>query len=744
MKLSRRCFLSFAIGAAAGINLTPLPWKLTDDSSIWTQMWPWTPVPSDGKYTYENTVCTLCPGGCGISVRKVDHRAVKIEGTKENPVNNGGMCVLGASGLQLVYTPARVPSPMKRIGERGEGKWKKISWSEAIAAVSEKLGEIRESGAPEKIAAICGKSEGTLPKLLERLTTVLGSPNFMTPATMEDSYRAAGSLMMGADGPVGFDFENTDYLLSFGSGLIEGWGSPVRMFQAVSGIRERGKVLQFEPRLSNTAAKMDQWIPIKPGTEAAMALGIAHILVRQKRYDKKFVDTASSGFKAFKNLVVANYSPGEVSEITGVPEETIVEIALEFAEAKKPMAVCGRGKGNAPVSVHEVMAVQALNALAGNIDAEGGVWNLPKYDYIQWAEPELDDAASEGLAKGRLDGAGSEDYAFAKSLLDRLPKVLNEESAYGLEALLVAEANPVYSMADSEAVKKAFAKVPFIVSFSTYMDETAQLADLILPNHAYLERYEDVPISAGLKQPTLALAKPVVKPQQHTMNTGDAIIRIAQSLGGGIADAFPWSSYEACLQETLGDKWDALLENVVAMDEEFAPNPLNFENKSGKFEFASSAFDDPKEDNKGLPHYESLGIESGSGNYTLVPYDSMRQSVGYAPTTPFMLKTVPNNALYKKDGVVLISPDTAKKADLEEGDYAELTTSVGSAKVKVALDEGVMPEVIAIPTGLGHTAYDEYMGDGKGLNVNQLLGVVEDPVTGYNAAWGIRAKMTKA
>jgi len=137
MKIGRRGFLSFVIGGAAGTALSPLPWKLTDDSSIWTQMWPWTPVPEDGEASYINSVCTLCPGRCGITVRKIEDRAVKIEGMKGHPVNDGGACLLGLSGLQLLYGPTRVKSPLKRIGERGRGRWE--SFLGAILALGEKI-----------------------------------------------------------------------------------------------------------------------------------------------------------------------------------------------------------------------------------------------------------------------------------------------------------------------------------------------------------------------------------------------------------------------------------------------------------------------------------------------------------------------------------------------------------------------------------------------------------------------------
>jgi anaerobic selenocysteine-containing dehydrogenase len=172
MKLSRRCFLSLVAGGAAGTALSPLPWKLTDDSSIWSQNWPWTPVPPDGEGTYTLSTCTLCPGGCGISVRKIDDRAIKIEGAKGHPLNDGGICILGLSGLQMLYGPTRVQSPLKRVGERGQGQWKAISWEQAIGEVAEKLGEIRGRGNPQSVACIAAKDTGTVGRLLRRFMSV--------------------------------------------------------------------------------------------------------------------------------------------------------------------------------------------------------------------------------------------------------------------------------------------------------------------------------------------------------------------------------------------------------------------------------------------------------------------------------------------------------------------------------------------------------------------------------------------
>ena len=728
MKVGRRSFLSFIIGGAAGTAITPLPWKLMDDSSIWSQNWPWTPVPPDGEYSYVDSVCTLCPGGCGITVRKVDDRAVKIEGMKGYPVNDGGICVLGLSGLQLLYGPTRVKTPLKRVGKRGEGKWAKISWDEAISEVAKKLSEIRSKGGSHSVGSIVNADSGTVSKLFQRFMRAYGSPNFMTMPSMQDSYEMTLHLMQGVSAKAGFDAENADIILSFGSGIVDGWGSPVRMFKANSAWKANGKkVVQIEPRLSNTAAKSDKWIPIKPGTEAALALGLSNVIIQKSLYNKNNIDK-QSGFNAFKNLVLNEYSTDKVSKITGINSATIVSLAKTFARALKPLAICGQGQGSTPGSLNEFMAVHALNALVGNINKKGGVWAVPETDYIKWPEAKLDNTAAKGMQKKRIDGAGSE-YPHARSLLNRLADVLNFGDG-ALEALFITGANPLYSLPDSKAIKTAFDNIPFVVSFSSYMDETASNSDLILPNHVYLERYEDVSTQAGLQKSIIGLTRPVVKPQFNTKNVGDTIILIAKAMRGRIADSFPWDSYEACLEETLGAKWDILLENGFWLDS-------NSKVATGKFDFYPQAM-------KSLSDFSPVSIEGSTTSYPLVliPYDSIRLANGYIGDPPFVIKAVEDTVLKGKYACVEVNPKTGKELGLTEGRYASIHTPRGSAVVKVHLYEGIMPGIVALPRGLGHTAYDKYLA-GKGCNFNELIGPAEDPISGLDAAWGIRARLTK-
>lgn len=763
MKIDRRSFLSFlsfAIGGAAGTALTPLPYKLTDDLSIWSQNWPWTPVPRDGEASYVNSTCTLCPGGCGISIRKIDDRAVKIEGIKGHPINDGGICLLGLSGLQLLYSPSRVRQPLQRVGQRGSGNWRAISWSDAISQVADKLRELRSNGKAHTLGCMLESDRGTVPQLFDRFLTAYGSPNFMRMPSMQDVYELTLYVMQGVRAMAGFDLENATFVVSFGSGLLDGWGSPVRMFRSNSTWRQnKAKVIQVEQRLSNSAAKADRWIPVNPGTEGALALGLAHVIIKESLYDKAFVENNSFGFfdwkdadgkshMGFRKLVLEEYGPDKVAKITGIDKAAIESLARDFGRASKPLALCGRGQGATPGNTSEFMAVHALNALVGSVNRDGGIWALPEPDYINWPEIEMDSIAVKGMQQSSVDGAGGQKYPFTRYLPNRLPEAMNSDKGDALQVLMVHGANPCYTMPDSNAFKQAFAKIPFVVSFSSYMDETAKNADLILPNHVYLERYEDVPSPAGFHKPFIGFSRPVVAPLFNTRHVGDVVIQLAKASGGNIGRAFPWNTYEECLKGTLKDKWQALEEAACWYQSDYRPKTgaSAFETASSKFEFSATAIRaEGREEIDALPHFNPVHPEGDKTSYPLIliPYDTMRLSAGFIGTPPFVIKTVEDTVLKGKHVYVEINPATAKSLGLSEGKTASLSTSKGSVTVKIHLFDGIMPGVVAMPKGLGHSAYDKYLA-GKGKNFNDIVGPVQDPISGLDAAWGIRARLNRA
>jgi anaerobic selenocysteine-containing dehydrogenase len=654
---------------------------------------------------------------------------------KGHPVNDGGICDLGAAGIQLLYGQTRVKTPKKKIN----GRWHDISWEAAISEVAENLQDLRTNGLSHSVACICDSDRGTVPELLNRFLTVYGSPNFIRTPSIQDNYELALYLTQGVRAIAGFDVPHSDFILSFGSGLIEGWQSPVYMIKSKSTLKQNGgRMEQIEPRLSKTAAKSDKWIAVKPGTEGAMALGIANVIINEGLYHRDFVENYSSGFAEWKKLVIDGFSPSIVSKITGSEVATIASVAREFARARQPLAICGRGAGKSPGSLQDFLAVHMLNALVGNINRTGGMVAVAEPDYINWPEAEMDEIASSGMQQTRIDAVGGAENSPARYLLNRLPEVINTAGESPIRMLFVSGTNPVYGMADSQTVVKAFERIPLVVSFSSFMDETAAQADLILPNHIYLERYEDVPFARGFPKPIFGMVQPAIEPLYDTQHTGDVIIQLAKEMGGTVAEAFPWENYQGCLEETL-EEMASLLEEGFRLDDKISSSNWAdaFETESSQFEFSNSEI-------KALPGYAPVPAEGDESFYQLllVPYDSMRLASGYVGSPPFLVKALEDTILKGNDVLVEVNPATAKKLGLSNGQYATLSTPTGTGRVKVYFFDGIMPGVVAIPRGLGHTGENKFLA-GKGVNYNTLCAPVDDPATGLDAAWGIRAKLAK-
>lgn len=822
MELNRRNFIKLLVGGAVGIQITPLPWKLTDDIAIWTQNWPWVPVPPVGAFESVSSVCTLCPGGCGIAVRKVDDRAVKIEGRTDYPVNPGGICPVGMGGLQLLYDEdIRFTRPMKRVGPRGAGVFQDISWEEAIETVSSRIAGLRSQGRPESLAAVDGTMWGsTMSLLIDRFLQAVGSPNYLRIPDAEETYRMTSSLMTGYDGPLACDIENADFVLSFGCGFLEGWQGAGRVINAwrilrEKALKEKAKVIQVESRASNTASKADGWIAVKPGTEAALALGISHVLIKNGLYNKPFVREQGFGFDdwtspdgkehiGFKTIVLKKYSPSQVAAITGLSPSQIESLALDFAKAKAPVALFGKGKGALNGSLYEFMSVMALNALSGNLNRPGGVMVCDPLPLKGLPDFARDAVASKGGAKPRLDGAGGPNFPFTGSLINNFADTVAAGAASPVDTLLVFSSNPAFTLPDGGAFRKALRKIPFIVSFSPFRDETAAMADLILPDHTYLEKRDDVTWPAALQFPLYGLTRPVVEPLYDTRHSGDVILQIAGTLGDTIADAFPWKGYGEVLKtrveglfesgsglvryDSATPVWesvktggtinpdykdvDELWESLQSGGLWYRPRyPVNegeyrFKTPTGKFEFYSTRLEQALSENaqgssreevlkamgvqeRGdevfVPHFEETvaGRETSGYPLQLVPYEMVNLASSWVPNPPFLKKTLFDNELLKNESFAEINPKTAEKYGLKEGQRVWIESPSGKVRVRVTLFEGAMPGIVYLPLGLGHSAYDEFL-KGKGVNPNNIIQPSKDPVSGLPVWWNTPVRISKA
>jgi anaerobic selenocysteine-containing dehydrogenase len=793
MQLDRRAFVKLVAGGVGGTLLSPLPWKLLDDVSIWSQNWSWRPSPERGAATMVNTVCQLCPGGCGIRVRLINKKnAVRIDGNPNHPVNRGGICPLGASGLQFLYGPSRIETPLQQTGKRGDLKTlKPISWDDALKILAEQLQGMRKE--PQGLVCLTGRSKGTVSELLARFLQAYGSPNFLVMPSEAETESLGLLVSQGEAGQVAYDLEKSKLVLSFGADYVGGWGAPARMMAAFDGWRskpqgERTRIIYAGPRGSLSASKADDWVAIAPGTEAALALGLASVIVREQLYSQAFVagafgfedwsDGQGRSRQGFKSLVLKDYAPERVSEITGAAKEKIVELAREFAKTKPAVALSGRGQGRAPDSLYDFLAVQSLNALVGSLRQPGGVGVSPKARLTAWPALAQDEVSKRGCSAPRLGGAAAD---VPVSSVQNLVKRMSEGKPYQAAMLWVYEANPAYSLSEGKELLAALEKVK-LVSFSSFMDETAMMADLVLPAPTFLERLEDGPTPAGLQYTVFNLSTPVLKPKFETRHPGDVVIKLAKSLEGSIAASFPWNDYEAALKErvkglaagksgwvaaeaglqpwaklgqtlepnysSFDDLWKKLTENGCWCDTSQGMGAGAFKTHSGKFEFACQRLREmgvAGDDLACLPHYEEPVLAGDPAQYplVLVPYEIMALTNGPLANPPFMTKMLFDFELKGSDLCVEINPQTAAKAGLKEGMPVGLKTERGTFRARVHLTNVARPGVVFIPVGLGHRGFDAYI-KGKGVNANQLLIAQQDRVTGLPTWQGTRLAIVKA
>jgi anaerobic selenocysteine-containing dehydrogenase len=785
--------MAFAGGGALGLALSPTPWYMVRDLAFWTQNWPWVPVPPGGEPSFEKTICRTCGGGCGVRVRKIGTRLVRIDGSAEHPVNRGSICPLGTAELQMLYGPARIKTPLKRTGTRRNPKWKPVSWEEAIAEVIYQIRELRAAGKSHTLAAITTESDSTVNQLLERLLQAIGSQNFMKMNAATDAQRIMCSVMQGVDAPPSYDIENARYILSFGCGLLEGWGAIGRMYHAhatwlADAERPSVEVVQIEPSLSVTGAKAAQWIPIKPGTEGALALGIAHILIRDKTYDTAFVEQHCFGFddwqdsegnrhRGFKTEVLERYSPETVASLTEVPVESIEELARRFAASRPSLALGGRGTGDLFGNLYELMAIHSLNALVGNISRAGGVLKQPDVPVSPLAPVQMDNEAQRGHSVPRIDEAGSEKYPFTRYLPNNL-------SAVGINMLLINEANPAYALHDRSTADELFERVPYIVCFSSYMNESAARSDLILPTPTPLERWDDQLGVSGLQYAVYNLHRPIVQSVYQTKNTGDIVLEVARGLGGTVAASFPWVNTVEVLRERTKGLYEAgtgvintpeVMTRLEFQEVPYSPGPfehssfLSFWNQlvehgcwfdpscaygnpekslrtpSGKFEFFSQRLRRVfrfADDTACMPHYRDSLSKPEGFDLTIMPENMVTMADNGRGTPPFLIKELSDDVLINEELFVQINPITAMRLKLKEGQRILLESPRGKAQVRAHIFEGVREDVVLIPLGFGHTAYDKFLRN-KGVNAHYLFDVEKDTISGLPIWWASPGKITK-
>jgi anaerobic selenocysteine-containing dehydrogenase len=495
------------------------------------------------------STCQICPSYCAI-IGYVDAsgRLVKIEGNPLSPNNKGLLCAKGQAGKEIAYNPDRILNPLKRIGKRGEGKWQNISWDEALDMIVngyqrdnkkiDGLKSIYESDNRDSFIFHYGK--GSDPFLMWNF---IGA--FFAKSMTKTIIGTTSGLGIGKPLTIGNniinDVKNSKYILIFGCNVLDAHPSHLALsHRLIEAITNGVKVVTFDVRLSNTAARSTQWIPIRPGTDSAVMLAMAHVIMESVLYDEEFINNWTTTNVTELKAHLKQYTPQWAEKISGVPFNTIWNTAIEFASNKPCTVISYRG-----VSAHYngTMAERCaclLEAITGSIGQRGG-------SYMG--------------VKGRWGVALNErpirqhELSYSSNSLRQLMRInslldIKKDSA---KVYLSYGANPAYGNGDCREIIKILKdveKIPFSISVDTSMSESAQLSDLILPDATYLERYSLItPVSFDMT-PFIQICQPVIKPMGQSMAFCDIMIALAEKIGGDLSRAFPFKVSRQYIEES--------------------------------------------------------------------------------------------------------------------------------------------------------------------------------------------------
>lgn len=611
-----------------------------------------------GIPTWYASTCTECAAGCGLHVKTREGRAIKLEGNPDHPVNAGKLCAQGQSALQGLYNPGRIRGPMAR---QADGTFKAITWDEAVATLARKL-----QGAGGKLAVLSGAGRGSFSDLLAAWTQAQGGRLARYQPFSHEPVRAANQLVFGTAELPAHDFARAKFILSFGADFLDGGISPVeqqRGFAASHGYADgqMAKHVMFAPRMSLTGMNADEWVAIRPGSEAAIVLAMANLLLTERSRNP----ADANGLRG----TLAAWTAEKAQQASGVSAEVIRRIAREFASAEPGLAIAGGISAQHRGAIEVCAAVNLLNYIAGNVGQ---------------------------TVKFGADLDSGDGYGATLALLDFMGQG-------AVQVAIVHEANPAYALPSAAGFEAKFGKAAFKVSTSLYLDETARLCDLLLPNHHPLERWDDARPRKGVT----GLMQPVMEPVFATMATGDLLLKVSQKAGGLLAQ-FNAPSWEAQLKaqwlKTVGsdEAWRAALQHG-GLYAEVPAAPVRLAASAQTVGYSAPVFDG----------------EAGSDGFYLVPTLSVLGDGRFA-NRPWLLELSDPVTKITWHSWIEVNPDTARRLDVQEGEILKLSSPHGTIAAPVYVYPGIHPDVLAVPLGLGHTSYGEF-GTGRGVNVLDLL-----------------------
>ncbi len=646
-------------------------------------------------YGYDSVVkshCRMCHGGCGVLVYVKDGKIAKIAGDPDCPINHGTLCSKGIGASQLVYHPDRLTYPVRRVGSKGSGKWERISWDEALDAIAEKILNYKESFGAESIVMGYGTGREN-EAVIYRFANLLGSPNTLTAGHFCYGPRIATTIITCGTNPI-VDYENNPRcIMVWGNNLVISNPDCYKGEPFSTALDAGAKLIAVDPRLTRIAARADIWLPLRPGTDTALALGMCNVIVQEELYDKEFVENYVHGWDAFVRRV-NEYPLKKVEEITWVPKEKIQEAARLFATTKPAAIQWGVAIEQQVNCADNNRALLALMGITGNIDVQGGqmLFSSPKIRNVgQFGAHKMlsREQAEKRLGGDRFRLAGNFAIINPKCVWD----AILEEEPYPVKMLFLISSNPVLTRGNAREVYRALEAVEFMAVADFFMTPTAELADIVLPAATWLEMDY---IGDFWKRHGYILPRRKVVQIGECRSDHEMLNDLAHRVGQG---EHWWDTFEGGLDhilEPMGITWkDFEKMDYIRGDVHYRKyKEKGFSTPTGKFELYSTLLEkwgyDP------LPQFREPpeGPNSSPEIYKKYPYILItgRRQPGFFHTEN---RQLPWLRELHKDPVVEIHPETAEKEGIGEGDWVIIESPRGKVRQRARLFAGMDPRIVS-------------------------------------------------
>ena len=694
------------------------------------------------------TFCGMCgPNiGCGIKAIVKDGRFVGVEPLKESPVNKGRLCPVSYSAPNWVYSPNRLKYPLKRVGERGEGKFERITWDEALTIIADKLKEQKAKYGPESLA-ILGPARRNYTAYFNRFLGVHGSPNYGTSGIC--AMQRAFGLTYTLGGYPGPDVANSKLIVIWAKNPVYAGTSKSNLYDILDAKDRGARVIAIKPTLEPDAAFADIWVPVRPGTDAALALATIHVIIKEQLYEKEFVERWTYGFKELAEHV-KQYTPKWAERITGVAAEQIEDVARLIATTKHACFDIGNGLEHATSSSDAIRAIAIIIAITGNLDRPGGnVYALgrgggggpaPKPVSIRskfTTQDMVDKLVAPAFPKvfqPNADTTTSAYYGIIESVLTGKP--------YPIRTIIAPGTQPTVSNRGPKNVLKALQKVDFFVVID--VTETAEMnyADIVIPVSTMYE--SDHPYE--MQDRWIMARKRVIEPLGDYKSDYEFWIDLAVKMGYGK------EFWNGSIEEAMNDQVSPLgltMEElrkfptgtyINKSDGAQAPKPT-YENYEKAFSTPSPRLSKEPILPQGKVALYSTTLEK-YGYHALPQWVEPPESITGTPELlekyPLLLSDFHTSKAYMAGWLrnvptlrevlpyptIQIHPQAASERQLKNGDWVVVESPHGTMKVKAEIYPGIRPDTVMILHGwwqacqeLGLAGFP--LTDG-GANVNNM------------------------